>query len=226
MRTRTSLLNGDPVTIDVPDGELTPPVRTSVLIDAGLELEVNAGDASVAAFYFDSTRSTPGASVRLRGGQLLRAGRLGGDPSAGLAYWIDDGGEALFGAAAPSLDLESLARVFASAGIGRGPRGVRLAPGGDLGWSPYRTHDLNQTVRLGGDQAYLLDVRRIAPGAPRVARGPGLAVRGGRLTRSAPDTPSHVVLEAAEFVAFGVPVGRTGLDRMATSMSRVEVTRQ
>lgn len=225
MRYQTSLLTGEPVSIDVPDGTLARPVRTSVLIDSGVELEVNAGAAEAADFYLESTRTRLSGSVQLAGGMSLRTGALGGDPKAGLGYRVTaSADEVLFGSAAPSMTLEALARTLAAARIGRGPRGVQMAPSGPAAWSPYRSHDLNQSVRLSAADGYLLDVRRVGQrGAPSKV---GVRVRGGRLTRSAPGSPSHVVLETTDFVVYGVPKGATSLDRLATSMSRVEVSRQ
>lgn len=225
MKYQTSLLTGEPVTIDVPDGTLTRPVRTSVLMDSGVELEVNAGASEAADFYLDSMQTRLSGAVQLTGGLSLRIGALGGDPKAGLAYQVTTStDEVLFGSAAPSTTLEGLARTLAAARIGRGPRGVQLAPSDQMAWSPYRSHDLNQTVRLDASDGYLLDVRRVGQrGAPSKV---GVRVRGGRLTRSLPGSPSHVVLETPDFVVYGVPNGATSLDRLATSMSRVEVSRQ
>ncbi len=225
MKYQTSLLTGEPVSIDVPDGVIARPVRTSVLIDSGVELEVNAGSSEATDFYLESTQTRLTGSVQLTGGLSLRTGPLGGDPRAGLAYRVAaSADEALFGSAAPSTTLESLARTFAAARIGAGARGVQLAPTGQAAWSPYRSHDLNQTIRLSAADGYLLDIRRAGPrGAPSKV---GVKVRGGTLTRSAPGSPSHVVLETPDFVVYGVPNGATSLDRLATSMARVEVSLQ
>lgn len=117
MKYQTSLLTGEPVTIDVPDGTLTRPVRTSVLIDSGVELEVNAGAAEAADFYLDSTQTRLSGAVQLTGGLSLRTGALGGDPKAGLAYRVTTStDEVLFGSAAPSTTLEGLARTLTAAG--------------------------------------------------------------------------------------------------------------
>lgn len=224
MKKKTSLLNGDLVTVDLTGpATLAPAVRSSILMREERELEVNCGSGEAVGFYLDSTRTDLGTEMALRSGHLVRTGFLGGDRSGGRAFVVEVGDEFLFGSAPPALSLESLVSWLSGAGVADGPRGPVMRPTGPVGWSKSRTHSAFQSVASGTEDEYLLDVRRIAvPGARRPDKG--VKVRGGLLSRSADDTASpHVVLQAADFVAYGIPGLAARLDAVVESMAQLTV---
>lgn len=220
MRHQTMLLNGEPATIEVPRAKLLAPVRTSVLIAGDDEVEVNAGRPAAADFFAESTETRLSRELTLLGGRSVRVGRLGGDPASGWAFRVDVGDDVLFGAAPAAMSLEAVVGLLSSAGIGRRERGLYLRPSGPVSWSPYRTHDLAQTAEPTGGAAFLLDVRRAhGPSGKRGAR-----VRGGWLSRSQAGDRVHVVLEAPEFVVYGIPPGETGLDAVVRALADTTVS--
>ncbi|XVX21408.1 hypothetical protein ACQP1U_05910 [Actinomycetota bacterium] len=226
MRNQTALLNGDLVSVDAPTAAtLAPAVRASVLQVGSLELELHAGTEESAEFFLTTTGTTPTRDLRLRGGQTLRTGHLGGDPAAGQAFVVEVGADRLFGSAAPSMSLEALAAALSEAGISRGPRGPRLAPRGKVGWSPRRTHSAFQTVDPQTANGFLMDIRRIRAEDAAKQKPKGARVRGGHLSRSVSASSVHVVLETSDFVVYGIPTQGADLDSLAGAMAEVRVDR-
>lgn len=223
MQITTTLLNGETTVVDVPDARnLGPPVRTSVLLAGGVEVEVNAGTPEAADFFVSSTGSALAQSLTLRTGQTLRTGALGG--GTGLVFVVEVGTDAVFGPAPPALGLEALATLLSAAALSSGPDGPSFAPTGSVSWSPYRTHDVVLPVEVGSSQHYVLDVRRAFDLGPTGERVKGVPVTGGLLTRSDPDDNLHVILEAPGHVAYGIPLPETDLDVLVESMSAVRVS--
>lgn len=230
MKITTMLLNGESVVVEVPDAQLTAPVRTSVLATKGVEVEVNAGSPESADFYVTSTGSTLTQELTLRTGHRLRVGALGGGTGRAFVVDVDGDGddelgtEAVFGPAPPGVSLEGLAALLSAARPQMTPEGATLNPSGDVTWSTYRTHDLVVPVEVTGGQRYLLDVRRaFSLGQP--GEGPvGKQVAGGLLSRSEDDEGRHLILEAPDHVAYGIPLPGTDLDVLVQSMSGVRVS--
>lgn len=230
MRIITTLLNGEKVVVEVPDAQLTAPVRTSVLSTGGVEVEVNGGSPQSADFYVSSTGSTLTQELTLRSGQRLRVGALGGGKGTAFVVDVDGDGdgdlgtEAVFGPAPPGVSLEALAALLSAAQPKMTPDGAALTPSGEVTWSTYRTHDLVVPVEVTGGQRYLLDVRR-AFSLGRPGEGPvGKRVEGGLLSRSEEEEGRHVILEAPDHVAYGIPLPGTDLDVLVQSMSGVRVS--
>lgn len=222
MRVNTTLLNGDSLVLTVPDATaLSTPVRTSVLVAAKTELEVNTGDGAALDFYLESTGSTLTSEISLRSGMTLRSGPLGG--GTGLVFVVDVGSQAIFGPAPPGLAVSELAEMLNEARPEPGAEGPVLRPQGAVSWSPSRTHDLvvSADIRGGG---YVLDVRRaFADGTEKL---PGVDVAGGTLSRSQPGESRHVILNAPRYVIYGIPTPGTDADVLVASMSDVTVSDQ
>ena len=90
-----------------------------------------------------------------------------------------------------------------------------------MDWSPFRTRGIAQVALLDSGQRTLLDVRRTRNGVTRPS-GPGLDVRGGRLSRSSEEDRAHyAVLETAAFVVYGIPGTEGDLDEVATTLGQV-----
>lgn len=222
MRVTTTLLNGETLVADIPDATIAPPTRCSVLVADGIELEVHAGSDEAADFFLTSTGSSVTGTVRLRGGQDMEIGPLGGRGGQGLAFRVVVGSQRLFGSSPPVMTREQLAAVLVGAGIRKGRHGPAMAPSGAVAWSPMRTHDAALTVEV-AKGSFLVDTRR-AQRRPAAGEQRGVAVRGGRLSRSAPDERPFVVLEAQDVVAYGVPTLSLDVDALVHAMSTVELT--
>ena len=222
MRTTRRLHNGETLVLEVPDATSLPPsAAISVLTSDGLELEVNSGGAGHLEHYLSVSGSTLTDEVGLRNGVTLRYGRYGGDPASGLAFSVRVGDHEVYGFTVPSLDLEGLSALLSQVEFTADAAGPVLTPGGSVEWSPFRTHDVAQVADLGGGQHALLDVRRTRNGITRPT-GPGLDVRGGRLSRSSEEErANYAVLEASAFVVYGIPGTEDGIDAVATSLSQV-----
>ncbi|USQ76326.1 hypothetical protein [Ornithinimicrobium cryptoxanthini] len=222
MRTTRRLINGETLVLDVPDAETMPPATAiSVLAQDGLELEVNSGGSDHLEHYLAVSGSTLTGEIQLRNGVTLRHGRYGGDPAQGMAFSVRVGDHEIFGFTVPTLDLEGLSALLSQVEFTAHADGAVLTPGGSVTWSDYRTHDVAQVVHLAQGRRALLDVRRTRTGVTRPS-GPGLDVRGGRLSRSAEDERAHyAVLEAAAFVVYGIPGTAEDVDALATSLSQV-----
>lgn len=220
MRVKTSLLNGDSLALTVPDATaLSSPVRTSVLLAGKTELEVNTGDAAAVDFYLESTGSQLTAEVTLRSGMRLRSGALGG--ATGVVFVLDVGPQSIFGPAPPGLALADLAEILNEASPEAGADGPVLRPRGAVSWSPTRTHDLVVSADIQGG-AYVLDVRRAF--AEQTEELPGAEVKGGTLSRSQPGESRHVILNAPDYVIYGIPTPDTDIDVLVTSMADVTVS--
>ncbi|MBA2695499.1 MAG: hypothetical protein ACR2FV_16580 [Ornithinimicrobium sp.] len=222
MQITTTLLNGEIVVVDVPDAALTAPVRTSVLSTGGLEIEVNAGAAEAADFYIASTGSSLTQEMSLRSGLRLRTGSLGG--GTGTAFVVDVADEVVFGPAPPSMSVEDLAALLTATAPEMTPDGVALSPRGGVAWSNYRTHDLVIPVEVSGGQRYLLDVRAAFTLGEPAQQPVGRRVAGGLLSRSEESEGRHVILEAPDHVAYGIPLPGTDPDVLVQSMSGVRVS--
>jgi hypothetical protein len=222
MRTTRNLLNGETVVLDVPDAtELPPSAAISVLAHDGLELEVNSGSQAHLEHYLSVSGSTLTDEVQLRPGPTLRYGRYGGDPDQGLAFSVGVGDHEVYGFTVPSVDLEALSALLSQVEFSAQDAGPVLIPTGAVSWSDYRTHDVAQVVHLAGSDRILLDVRRTRSGVTRPT-GPGLDVRGGRLSRSAEEERAHyAVLEAPAFVVYGIPGTVEDVDTVASTLSQV-----
>lgn len=227
MKTSIRLLNGDLVSIDVPDSATMPPASAvSVVETDGVELELTSGIPIVLEFFTSSTGTVLDHEVTLRGGETLRYGALGGDPQHGRAFALSVGEDRIFGSCATSLTVEELAAWLGRMTFRSTAQGPTATPGRGQAWAAARAHSVAQQVILGGSQGYLLDVRRAKRAAMAPQRSQGVAVRGGRLMRSpAADEHRHVILDTTDFVAYGLPFGATSLDEVATSMSQVTTER-
>lgn len=230
MRTRRRLLHGDLVEIDVPDAtELPGGTAVSVLLVQAAageqELEVTGGTAADRDHYLGLSGTRLTGTVSLRTGGEVRYGRYGDDPAQGVAFALGVGEHWVYGFTTPGTDAETLAGTLARVSTRDTPEGAVLEPGGDVGWSPHRAHVVTQVVRLaddpdGGERGYLLDVRR-APGAGD-RDSAGVEVRGGLLSRSAvEERHAYAVLEAPDFVSYGIPGGAEQLDLVASSLAQV-----
>lgn len=215
MHTTRRLLNGDTVVLDVPAATALPPASAvSVLALDGHELEITSGGPEALAFSLSLSGSHLTAQLALRSGPLLRHGRLGGDPAAGLTFSVQVGQHEVFGSTPPAMDAETLAGYLAEVGFEPGDHGPAVRPAGRVSWSTYRTHTVAQVVEAGSDRGLLLDVRRTV--TPRLSRSEGMTVRGGRLSRSGPqERHPYAILEARDFVTYGIPGDETDLDLVA-----------
>lgn len=223
MQTELILLDGSPATVDVPDAAaLGTPVAIGVLRTDGVEIEVNAGPEAAAKVFLDVTGTKLTGEVRLRGGDTVRLGALHGDKANGWAFVVTAGDARLFGSAAPSITSERLVAALSDAGLRRTARGLTLSPAGSVEWSPFRTQGASVLAKLGRGGNVLVDVRRAVAG--QKPSGRGVAVRGGRLTRSTGQGRLHVVLENADFVTYGIPTPDTDLDALADAMAKVQVS--
>lgn len=225
MQTSRRLLNGDLISLDVPDASALPPSTTVAVVevDAG-ELELTSGDPAALDFFLSSTGTTLTGQTTLTGGHTLRHGPLGGDPANGLAFAIEIGEHRIFGSAPPTPGLEKLSAWLAKMTFRPTAQGPTVTLRGPT-WSPTRTFALAQHVALADTEGYLLDVRRARGAAPkkRLPAGAGIAVRGGRLMRSPKgDERRHVVLDAPEVVCYGIPLSSSSLDDVARSMADVK----
>lgn len=222
MRTTRNLLNGEALLLDVPDAEAMPePATVSVLAQDRLELELTSGGPGHLEHYLSASGSALTHEVQLRGGATLRHGRHGGDPAQGLVFSVRVGGHEVYGSTVPALDLEGLSALLSHVELADDPAGPVLTPTGPVGWSDHRTHDVAQVVHLAGGSWALLDVRRTRSGVTRPS-GPGLEVRGGRLSRSAEDERvRYAVLETSAFVVYGIPGTEADVDAVATTLSTV-----
>lgn len=221
MRITRNLLNGETLVLDVPDADALPEAAAvSVLVVDGTEIEVTSGGSTHLEHYLSASGSRLTGEVQLRTGSTLRHGRYGDDPARGLAFAVRAGEHEVYGFTLPTLDLEGLSTVLSHVEVEATPAGPVLRPGGPVGWSGHRTHDVAQVAHL-GDTRVLLDVRRTRNGVTRPS-GPGLDVRGGRLSRSAEDERVHyAVLETAAFVVYGIPGVEADVDAVATTLSSV-----
>lgn len=221
MRRTRRLLNGDTVTLDVPSAAGLPDsTAISVLSVDGAELEVTSGSAQDLEFYLSLSGSTLTGRVNLSSGPELRYGRYGGDPASGLAFAVAVGAHEVYGFTTPSLDVEGLAAHLAQVGFEPGAHGPALRPAGSVSWSTYRTHTLAQVVQLDAGRGMLLDIRRSV--TPRLSGSQGLDVRGGRLSRSAPEERHpYAILESADFVTYGIPGDELDLDLVANVLTDV-----
>lgn len=222
MRTTRRLLNGETLVLDVPDAE-TMPLSTaiSVLTQDGLELELNTGGDVHLEHYLAMSGSALTGDLQLRNGLTLRHGRYGGDPAQGLAFSLRVGEHELFGFSVPSLDLEALGALLSQLEITADPAGPVITPSGSVEWSPFRTHDVAQVVTLAGGKNALLDVRRTRNGVTRPS-GPGLEVRGGKLSRSSEEErAAYAVLEASSFVIYGIPGSDDAVDAVVGALRQV-----
>lgn len=221
MRTTRRLFNGETLVLDVPSAQALPPAATiSVLTQDGLELEVNGGGPEHLEHYLSVSGSTLTAEVQLRQGLVLRYGRYGADPASGLAFSVRVGEHEVFGFTVPSLDLEALTALLSQVELTADPAGPVLTPGGSVDWSPFRTHDVAQVARLDSGTHALLDVRRTRNGVTRPS-GPGLDVRGGRLSRSADEEHArYAVLETSAFVVYGIPGTEADADEVVNVLSQ------
>ena len=219
MHTTRRLLNGDTVVIDVPAAAGLPPATAvSVLSLDGRELEVTSGGEEALDFYLSLSGSRLTGQLALRSGPLLRHGRHGDDPEGGLVFSVAVGDHQVFGFTAPDLDVEALAGYLAEVTFEPGPHGPALRPGGRVTWSPNRTHTVAQVVDASAGPGVLLDVRRTV--TPRMSRSAGLPVRGGRLSRSDPqERHPYAILEARDFVTYGIPGDEDDLDLVAAVLA-------
>lgn len=237
METTHRLLSGDAVRIEVPDA-IGLPGGTSLgvlALEGEGQLEVTSGREADLAFYLEVTGTTLEREVGLRGGQVLRYGRFGGDPQQGFGWAVAVGDHQLYGFTVPVMDVETLTGFLADVDVQADPIGPVLTPSGRTSWSPYRTQTVAQVVELdqgsapgGGDDGssfgYLLDVRRARTGQLQDGRSGGAAVRGGQLSRSS-DTERHAyaVLESQDFVSYGMPGSEESVDAVVASLSEVVV---
>lgn len=224
MRTARRMLNGDLLTLDVPDAEHLPgSTAVSVLSLDGRELELSSGPPEALEHYLSMSGSRLDRQLTLRSGHVLRHGRYGGDAALGHAFSVTLGGHELFGFTTPATDLETLSGALSEVGLEAGADGPVVRPAGSVTWSEYRTHGVAQVVHLADGQGYLLDVRRTRPGTTAPDQdAAGVAVRGGRLSRSSEqERHAYAVLEADAFVCYGIPATAQDLDRVATSMAGV-----
>ncbi len=233
MRTSRRMLNGEVLDLDVPDAAALPPsTAISVLSLDGRELELTSGSVSDRDYYLSLSGTRLDQELTLPGGRLLRTGRYGGDPASGLGFSVSVGAHEVYGFTTPGVDLETLAGQLGQVRFVDTDTGPWVEPLAPVDWSAHRAHVVAQVVELSGaggegseqPAGYLLDVRRTRSGAPPVGTGTadGIAVRGGRLSRSAvQERHAYAVLEAADFIAYGIPGGADDLDLVATSMSVV-----
>lgn len=222
MRVTTQLLNGEAVVLDVPDATaLSAPLRTSVLVSADTELEINTGDQAALDFYLEGTGSELTSQVTLRSGMQLRTGALGG--GTGLVFVLSVGDDLVFGPAAPGLGLEGLMELLTAARPEAGPDGPLFRPQTPVTWSATRSHDVvvSATIRSG---SYVLDIRRAF--TEPVGADSDVKVLGGTLSRSRPADSRHVILNAPDHVVYGIPLPDTDVDVLVESMSEVTVSTQ
>lgn len=222
MRTQRHLLNGETLVLDVPGADVLPaPTAISVLSQGGRELEITSGTAEHLEHYLSLSGSALTDEVGLRTGLQLRHGRYGGDPQQGLAFSVQVGEHEVYGFTTPELDAEALGALLSSVEMEPGTAGPVLAPTGEVTWSDYRTHDVAQVVQRPDGSRYLLDVRRARAGVSRPS-GPGLDVRGGKLSRSPEDERgTYVVLETSDFIVYGIPGSEDALDGVADALGQV-----
>jgi hypothetical protein len=215
VESRRRLLNGDTVVIDVPAAaDLPPATAVSVLSLDGRELEVTSGGPDALAFYLSLSGSRLTRQLTLRSGPVLRHGWHGDDPDGGLVFSVPVGAYEVFGFTTPDLDVEALAGYLADVVFEPGTHGPALRPGGRVTWSASRTHTVAQVVDTAPGSGILLDVRRTV--TPRMSRSEGLPVRGGRLSRSDPqERHPYAILEARDFVTYGIPGTEDDLDLVA-----------
>lgn len=222
MRLDTQLLNGEAVALDVPDATaLSAPVRTSVLVSGNTELEVNTGDAAAFDFYLEGTGSRLTMDVALPSGMQLRAGALGGGTGLVFVLSVDD--HLVFGPAAPALGLEGLMALLTAARPAASAGGPLFRPDGLVAWSRTRSHDavVSATIRSG---SYVLDIRRAF--TEPVGADSDVEVVGGTLSRSPAADSRHVILNAPQFVVYGIPLPDTDIDALVGSISEVTVSKQ
>lgn len=220
MRVNTQLLNGEPVSLDVPDATaLSTPLRTSVLVSGETELEVNTGDQAALDFYLDGTGSMLTTEVALRSGMPLRSGPLGG--GTGLAFVLEVGEHHVFGPAAPGLGLEGLMALLTAARPEAAADGPLFRPEGPVAWSKTRSHDVVVSATIGSG-SYVLDIRRAF--TEPVGADSDVEVIGGTLSRSRDGDSRHVILNAPQFVVYGIPLPDTDVDVLVDSMSEVTVS--
>lgn len=222
MRINRHLLNGETLVLDVPGADRLPvPTAISVLSHDGRELEVNSGTADHLEHYLSTSGSTLTDEVGLRTGLQLRYGRYGGDPQQGLAFAVRVGDHEVYGFTTPEVDVEGLGALLSSVEMVPEGSGPVLTPLGEVSWSDYRTHDVAQVVRRADGGLFLLDVRRARAGVTRPA-GPGVDVRGGRLSRSPEDErATYVVLETNDFIVYGIPGSEDGMEVVTDALSQI-----
>ncbi len=220
------MLDGTVVMLNVPDAlTMPPPTAIGVLRLDGAEVELTASDADGAAYFAEVTRTPLGAPTPMRNGRSLRTGPLGGDAALGLGFVLEVGSQRVFGSVPPAVSRTDLARWLGRIQWKVVDSSVQADLTGVAEWVPERPQVLAQEVDLEGGGNYLLDVRR-ARGRRRERRaGSGGRARGGDLYRSAQDeTRPHVILEADDFVAYGIPMPATPIDDVVSSMLDVTTT--
>lgn len=231
MKRDRRLLNGELVSVEVPDAAELPPSQTfSVLMVGGVEVELNSGRDADLEHYLEVSGTTLTGELTLRGGERLRHGRWGGDPRGVLAFSVTVGEHEVYGFT-PDTDVETLAGWLSALGFAGTPEGPVL-DAADAGsdrpvtWSPYRTHVLAQSVIHPASPGYLLDVRRArADGVGGQVEGSGTRVAGGLLSRSGDDERQpYVVLETADVVCYGLPAVSAQIPAVVDSLSGVRVT--
>ncbi|CAM3897609.1 hypothetical protein [Janibacter anophelis] len=220
MRTRTRMLDGELLDVDAPGAAtLSTATAVSVVDVDSTELELTAGPLEVLEFFLSSTSTTLDRQVTLRNQLTMRHGALGGTPRHGRAFAVEVAEHRVFGSVPPGLALDDLTAWLGRMTFASTREGARVDLGPGQSWSATRAHAVAQHVGLDADTGYLLDVRRARTRSAR-ARTAGHAVRGGSLSRSPrSDEHRHVVLDAPEFVSYGLPLAATSLDEVATSMS-------
>lgn len=220
MRKNRRLLNGDLLTLEVPDADALPgSTAISVLSLDGQELELNSGTAGDLEFYLSISGSELTGEAVLRDGTTLRYGRYGGDPDSGFAFSVTVGEHEVYGFTVPAMDVEALTSYLASVAFESGAEGPVLTLSGPVGWSQYRTHTVAQVVDLPAGEGFLMDIRRTR--TDDIAReNAGVEVDGGWLTRSSEqERHAYAVLEASDFVTYGIPGEQGDLDQVATVLS-------
>lgn len=222
MRKNRRLLNGDLLALQVPDAAALPgSTAISVLSLDDHELEVNSGTAADLEFYLSISGSQLTDEVTLRDGSALRYGRHGADPASGFVFAVAVGEHHVYGFTVPTMDIETLTSYLAGVTFRPHEDGPTLELSGSVTWSQYRTHTVAQVVDLSQGQGFLLDVRRTRTGD--IARdGAGMEVPGGWLTRSSTEERhAYAVLEATDFVSYGIPGDQGDVDLVATVLSGV-----
>lgn len=229
MKTTRRFLNGDLLEIDAPGvAKLPPSVSVGVIRSKRTELELTSADATARDFFLESSSSELHVDLSLRTGNRLRTGAFGGDPASGTAFSVTVGHDEVYGFAPPVMTTDDLAAWLANVTFSPTPEGVSAALSGGLSWSPTHTFAVAQQVDLSRAEAYLLDVRRVqGPSGPTRPEGVGggVAVKGGRLSRSAvADERRHVILETPDTISYGIPTPSTSLDRVVQSMSELTMS--
>lgn len=223
MRKNRKLLDGTPLTIDVPDAaELPPETAIGVMRVDRLEIELTLATPEAAEHFLATTGSATGSPLRLKEGHEVHLGDLGGDARNGTVFVIVVDGLRVFGSVPPGVARVELARWLGLVSwVGRG-NGLQAVLSRPAEWVREWPQTMAQVVRTRDGGHYLLDVRAATGRTPAPPVSGGVEVRGGRLYRSAKsDVRRHVILEAANFVSYAIPLPATDLDAVVTSMTDV-----